>query len=381
MIYRKIGRTGLDVSVVGLGGEWLNGLSAPEVKEIFDIALDRGVNLLDVFMPQPEVRTNIGLALKGRREKVIIQGHICTVYEDEQYNRTRDITKSRESFQDLLSRLQTDYIDIGMIHYVDDLEDYESIFKGEIIEYAQELKAKGIIKHIGLSSHNPKIAQLAAESGLIDVIMFSINAAYDLEHPDTDIYSLMDFKGLHEKEWTTDPERIKFYSTCETLGIGITVMKALAAGSLLKDETSPFGKAMSVTQCIHYCLTRPGVKSVLVGCHSKDELIHALSYVDSSEKERDYSEIIAHSPKFQLTGKCMYCNHCQPCPVKIDIAAVTKFLDLALMQKEVPETVRQHYFALKHTGKDCIQCGKCEPRCPFGVKVRENMKKAKELFQ
>lgn len=380
MIYGKLGRTNLDASVIGLGGEWLNGLSASEVKEIMDVAIENGINILDVFMPQAEVRTNIGLALKGRREKMIIQGHLCTVYEDEQYNRTRDINKTKKSFEDLLTRLQTDYIDIGMIHYVDSNEDFESVFNTEIIEYAKELKAQGKVKHLGMSSHNPEIALRAINTGLIDVLMFSINAAYDLEKSDTDIYELMDFKGLKEDEWSVDPERVKLYSTCESLGVAITVMKPLGAGTLLKAETSPFGKAMTVTQCCHYCLTRPGVKSIMLGCHSVEELKHALKYVEATDSERDYSEIISSSAKFKMNGRCMYCNHCQPCPVKIDIAAVTKYLHLAEMQDTVPETVKQHHDSLSTNANHCIQCGKCEPNCPFGVKIRENMRKAKEIF-
>ena len=76
----------------------------------------------------------------------------------------------------------------------------------------------------------------------------------------------------------------------------------------------------------------------------------------------------------------MYCNHCQPCPVHIDVAEVTKFLDLARQQEQVPETVRDHYLALAHHAGECIQCGSCEGNCPFGVQVRENMAAAQALF-
>lgn len=380
MIYRKLGRTNLDVSVIGLGGEWLNGLSQEEVKDVIDVSMENGINLIDVFMPQAEVRTNIGHALKGRREKIIIQGHICTVYEGEQYNRTRDINKTKNSFEDLLTRLQTNYIDVGMIHYVDSHEDFESVFNTEIIEYAKELKKQGKVKYLGISSHNPEIALRAINTGLIDVLMFSINAAYDLEHSDTDIYELMDFKGLNESGWSIDPLREKLYSTCESLGVAITVMKPLGAGSLLKAETSPFGKEMSVIQCCHYCLNRLGVSSVIVGCHSVEEVKHALKYIYATDSEKDYTVIISNSPKFKMDGRCMYCNHCQPCTVKIDIAAVTKYLHLAKMQPEIPETVRGHYNSLKINASDCIQCGKCEPNCPFGVKIMANMEEAEQVF-
>ncbi len=381
MDYRTLGRTGIKVSEIGLGGEWFNGKSQEEAKSIIDKAEEVGINYIDIFMPQAPTRDVIGNALKGSRKKFIIQGHLCTVFEDEQYERTRDISKTKASFEDLLTRLDTDYIDVGMIHYVDDEQDYNSVFETEIIEYAKELQSKGIIKHIGLSSHNPNIALRAVESGLIDVLLFSINPAYDLEHPDTDVYSLIDFKGLGESSWTVDPARQELYSACENLGVAITVMKALGAGSLLSEASSPFGIAMTVPQCIQYSLDRSGVKVVLIGCDKPEQVTEAVAYYEVSAKEREYSHIFTSNNKIVMTGRCMYCNHCQPCPSQIDIAAVTKYMDLALQQEVVPDSVRQHYSSLKTNASDCIMCGKCEPNCPFGVKIRKNMAKAREIFR
>ncbi len=193
MEYRTLGKTGLSISEVSLGGEWLEGKTEEEVKAIIGTALDIGINYIDIFMPEPAVRTNIGKAICGVRDKIIIQGHICTIYEDGQYKRTRDINQTKTAFEDLLKRLDTDYIDVGMIHYVDSLEDYKAVFETEIITYAQDLKKQGIIKHIGLSSHNPEIALRAVKTGIIDVLMFSINPACDFEDKDTVIYQPIEF--------------------------------------------------------------------------------------------------------------------------------------------------------------------------------------------
>ena len=380
MKYRTFGRTGLRASEIGLGGEWFNGLTAEESKLIIDESIKNGINLIDIFMPQAPTRDNLGYALKDRRDKFIIQGHLCTVFEDDQYERTRDIEKVKQSFDDLLQRLDTDYIDIGMIHYVDSEDDYKSVFDTEIIEYAKELKKNGTIGCIGMSSHNPHIALKAVESGLIDVLMFSINAAYDLEQSNTDIMDLMEYKGFHENGWVVDEARQKLYIACENLGVDITVMKPLGAGSLLTAESSPFGVAMTVPQCIHYALGRNGVKVVIVGCHSVSKVKEAARYYEVNDRDREYGHIFESANKLEMTGRCMYCNHCQPCPVHIDIAAVTKYLNLAEQQDEVPDTVRQHYFALEHNADNCIGCGRCEPNCPFGVNIRENMARARKLF-
>ena len=85
MEYRTLGRTGLRVSEIGLGGEWFNGLTAQESAAIVDAAQEKGINYIDIFMPQAPTRSNLGVALEGRREKFIIQGHLCTVFEDGQY--------------------------------------------------------------------------------------------------------------------------------------------------------------------------------------------------------------------------------------------------------------------------------------------------------
>lgn len=377
---RILGKTNLVAGEIGLGGEWLNGLSAQETIAIFDTALSQGINFVDIFMPQAPTRDHIGAAISNRREKFILQGHLCTVYEDGQYERTRDIHKTKASFEDLLQRLHTDYIDIGMIHYVDSEEDFAAVFDTEIIGYAQTLKTQGVIRHIGLSSHNPYIALKAVETGLIDVLMFSINPAYDMEHGDTDIFDLMEYKDLERDTWVVDPARQRLYATCETLGVAITVMKPLGAGTLLQKESSPFGVALTVPQCLEYVLSRQGVKVAIVGCHSPEEVLSAAAYWETPKEARDYSHIFASNHRIKMTGRCMYCNHCQPCPAHIDIAAVTKFLDLALQQETTPETVRAHYHAMKTTGADCLMCGKCEPNCPFGVNIRENMKKANEVF-
>jgi uncharacterized protein len=76
----------------------------------------------------------------------------------------------------------------------------------------------------------------------------------------------------------------------------------------------------------------------------------------------------------------MYCNHCLPCPQQIDIAAVHKYYDLAKNLDETPATIREHYLALHASASDCIECGECEERCPFGVEVTGNMVKAANLF-
>ena len=264
MRYRELGKTGLKVSEIGLGAEWLERHNAEEVKEVIDCCEGYGINILDCWMSEPNVRSNIGNALKGRREKWIIQGHFGSTWQNGQYVRTRDMDKVQEAFSDLLTRLQTDYIDLGMIHFVDEEAEFHRIMEGEFLAYVKEQKEKGVIRHIGMSTHNPKVGKLAALSGEIEMILFSVNPAFDLLPASEDMNTY--FADTYEVSLGgINPERAELYQICEQQGVGITVMKGYAGGRLFSAQTSPFGVALTPIQCLHYALTRPAVASVLAG--------------------------------------------------------------------------------------------------------------------
>ena len=111
-----------------------------------------------------------------------------------------------------------------------------------------------------------------------------------------------------------------------------------------------------------------------------EDLEASLAYETASEEEKDYAAAFAALPKISWQGHCMYCGHCAPCPQGISVANVTKFYNLARAQGGVPETVREHYALLSHKADECVACGACETRCPFGVPIIENMKQAAALF-
>lgn len=380
MEYRELGRTGIKVSVIALGCEGFVANEGALTEQLLNAAEQGGINCIDLYAPQPEMRSRLGKWLRGRRGKFVLQAHLCTVWQEGQYKRTREIGEVKASFEDLLKRLATDYIDIGMIHYVDSLEDWEAVAGGPVMAYARELQAQGKIRYIGLSSHNPAAAMQAVQSGLIDVLMFSVNPCYDLQPANEDCYALWDGKNYDRQLVNMDPEREALYETCSRLGVAITVMKAFGGGDLLDEELSPAGKAWTVNQCLHYALTRPGVAAVMSGAHTVDELEKCLEYTTAADVEKDYAAAFAALPKISWEGHCMYCGHCAPCPQGIDVAAVTKFLNLTKAQNSVPETVREHYAALRHHAGECVKCGACEKRCPFKVTVIQNMQEAVKVF-
>lgn len=380
MEYRVLGRTGIRVSAIALGCEGFMNKSADEVKADLDFAISHGVNFIDIYSSNPDLRCNIGAALEGRRGDFVIQGHLCTAWENDQYMRTRDMEKTVASFEAQLKQLRTDYLDIGMIHYIDAVDDFRAVFDGDIIRYAQRLKSEGRIRSIGISSHNPVVARMAAETGMVDVIMFSINPCYDLQPASEDVDSLWADESYANALQNIDPDRESLYEICEREGVAIDVMKVYGGGDLLDSGNSPFGRAMTAVQCIEYALTRPAVAAVMVGCKNIGEIAAALAWCDATAAERDYTAAMSGLEKFSWKGHCMYCGHCAPCTAGIEIAAVNKFLNLAVAQDGIPETVREHYAVLTHHASDCVGCGACETRCPFGVKIVERMLEAAKRF-
>jgi len=370
MEFRKLGRTGLDVSVIGLGTEYLNGQPRETVVSVVHEAVDRGVNYIDLLFPFPEYRDSFAAALQGRRERVILTGHLGATEKDGQYLKTRSVKKSEPFFLDLLSRLGTDHIDILFLHNFNTLKDYESITKpGGLLDLARRVQQEGKARFIGLSAHDIAVATEAVESGVIDVLMFPVNLAGNAM-----------------------PGRKELLSLCASRGVGLVAMKPFAGGKLLHKATIRLARyqtggesykqkiATQITpvHCLSYVLAQVGVSAAVPGVKDRGELLAALHTLEATGAERDYSPIISHFGQV-VEGECVYCNHCLPCPAVIDIGQINRLLDTA--QQGLAEGLRMAYDALPVTASACTECGACVERCPFGVDVISRMRQAIELFE
>ena len=116
MKYRKLGKTGLQVSEIGLGGEWLERHNTEEVKEVIAYCEKQGINILDCWMSEPNVRSNIGLGLEGHREKWYIQGHIGSTWQNGQYVKTRKLPEVKIAFQDFYDILNQKLSERNLSH-------------------------------------------------------------------------------------------------------------------------------------------------------------------------------------------------------------------------------------------------------------------------
>ena len=363
MEYRINRRTGDRISVLGLGSSSIASAGEREGVETLHMALENGINYYDLATSESANFPTYGKAFADVRNQVYYQIHFGACYGDgASYSWTTDLDAVRRSVDWQLRALGTDYIDYGFIHCLDEISDWQQYQESGVLEYLLNLKAAGVVRHIGLSSHTPKLAHQILNTGLVDILMFSINPAYDFQHG--------------EYANGSGSERMALYRRCESEGVGISVMKAFSSGQLLDQRTSPFGIALTEYQCLQYALDKPGVLTVLPGVRGKSDLQRILGFFKTTEEERDYAAISIMTPG-EMEGICVYCNHCQPCPAGLDIGLINKYFDLA---KAGDALAADHYRHLSVKADSCIGCGHCNSRCPFHVDQVARMETIAEYF-
>lgn len=375
MEQRGLGNSGISVSAIGLGTEYLLGLPKDHIAKVVHRAVEQGVNYFDLFWPHPEFRDSMGAAFAGARRDVLLAAHLGSVMEGGQPIIGRDPSTCEEFFRDFLRRYRTDYADVLFLFNSNTQEDYEKLLgPGGLLEIAQRLKRQGSARLLGFGGHNAVTARQAVESGLFDVIIFPVNFTC-----------------------RTVPGNRELHEACVRHDVGMIAMKPYAGGRLLADqpfvsvEDFQMGRTemsgaptrfekkqpLSPVHCLSYALSQPGVSAVIPGCKDLDQLEAALAWQRAGGSERDFSRLLAdfdHYPE----GQCVYCNHCLPCPVHIDIGRTLSLLD----QAEVGLTaeLRTAFNALAVPPSECLECGDCTARCPFGVEVVPRMRKAAQCY-
>jgi predicted aldo/keto reductase-like oxidoreductase len=372
MEHRKLGRTDLDVSVIGLGMEYLNGQPRETVVTTIRDAIAGGMNYFDVVFSFPEYLDHLAGAFQGHRDRILLAGHLGSGVKDGQYLKTRSSKRSEAHFLDLLSRLGTDHVDVLFLHNCNTQKDYDKLMDPNgVLGLARRLREEGKARFLGFSGHSVATALQAVESGVVDVLMFPINMA------------------THAA-----PSRRDLFRACVEHDVGLVAMKPYAGGKLLSKERTirvprwmlggaeafklKKGAPITPVQCLSYVLSQAGVSMAVPGCANPDQLAAALTYVEAAEEERDFSMHLAEFERY-IEGECVYCNHCLPCPAKIDIGQVSRLLDMA--QHNLTADLRAAYAALPAKASDCTQCGVCEERCPFGVSMIARMEQAVALFE
>lgn len=299
------------------------------------------------------------------RRQVLYQVHFGANYAaGKPYSWTTDLETVKRSVAWQLEQLRTDYIDYGFIHCMDESGDWRRYVDNGVLQFLEALKAQGVVRHIGLSTHTLALAREVLDTGLADMMMFSINPSYDYQH------------GEYANGSAT--ERMALYRRCEAEGVGISVMKAFAGGQLLDARTSPFGQALTEYQCIQYALDKPGVLTVLPGVRDRADLEPGSWAFCGLGRRSGTTPSSAPSPPETRRAPASTANHCQPCPAGLDVGLINKYYDLA---RAGDALAAEHYRSLSLGADACISCGHCDRRCPFHVSQSARMREIASYFR
>jgi len=373
MKYRKLGRTGLEVSEIGMGLEYLLDKEENIVIDTIKTAVSNGVNYFDCHMAHDykedtigyEGYTKLGKALEGIREKVYIS-YIAS-------GMARDIDDAQPRFESYLKALNTDHTDVFMIQFCDKIKDYEQITAdGGMLDYAKKLKTQGKARYIGVSTHSSAIAYKAIGSGDFDVIMYPVNPAFDVlvdeeDYIENDLGKLWD-AAFDYKSSDARLIRKDVYTECIKNNIGLVAMKPFGGGLIFREDINT---GFTPLNLISYALTQNGVSTVVPGCENPRQIEEILAYYTCPAESLDFSEAVAKS-RWNIKGNCQYCNHCLPCAAGINIGQVNRIIDNKLACA---------YNNLAAKASSCTKCRICEERCPFDVKVTEKMDLAVKIFE
>ena len=406
MRYRQLGKTGITVSEIGLGTEHLSGQPASTYDEVFRCAVERGLNYVDVLMPYAEYRDNIGRAIRGIRDRLVIAGHIGVSLEQGQSLKTRDVKACRAMFEDLLTRLGTDGVDVVMLQWVDGAAEMaEALAPGGTLELAARLKREGKARAVGLSTHEPETAMAAAASGAVNLVMHPVNLTYSPQFASTANAVFGSADAATGKRAPIPLQGI--LDVCRRQEVGLVGMKPFGGGALFlrgrgrgEQErqkhgegkgtgtgtgtgTDPAGRAPTPTQCLSFSLSHPEVSCALAGVRNVEQLKEDLHYLDAAADEKDFGAVL-NSLGSSLASGCAYCNHCLPCPAELNVGETLRLLDMVEVLDAAQGggfTLRGDYASLPVKASACTACGACSARCPFGVDVAAKMARAVEVFE
>ena len=365
MRYRELGKTGLRVSEIGLGGEWLERHNTEEVKEVIEVCEKQGINILDCWMSEPNVRSNIGLALKGKREKWIIQGHIGSIWEDGQYVRTRELAKVKPAFEDLLARMQTDYIDFYLMHAMG-RDSFRKMAELGVVEYLEQLKAEGRIRYLGFSFHD---SYEAFEEILC--------------------YRDWDFCQIQLNYMDTDSQAgMRGYRLTEERNVPLVIMEPVKGGSLAafaEDITGRFRaldpEASAASYALRWVGSLPNVKVILSGMSTmgqvEDNLKTFSTFRPLSDEEANTIDEIVALIRSRVQNGCTACRYCMPCPAGVDIPGNFRVWNTYHMYQNYNMVKNNWENGLgdEKQAKNCVKCGKCEKACPQKLHIREDLEK------
>ena len=333
MEYRILGKTGLKISRLGFGGIPIQRIDAEGTKALMGQLLDAGVNFIDTARGYTVSEEYLGYALEGIRDQFVIA--------------TKSMARTKEAMaKDIgisLANLRTDYIDLYQVHNATPEQLQQVIAPGGALEALLEAKAAGKIGHIGLTSHSLDTFKMALEMDWVETFMFPYNIV--------------------------ETQAEKLIRACREKNIGFICMKPLAGGAI-----------EDATLAHRFICANEAVDVVIPGMADPRELVQNIAAVNDTAPLTPEERAAVLEVRSALgTNFCRRCNYCQPCAKGINISGCFLF-EGYLSRYGLQDWARERYATMSATASDCIGCGACEDRCPYGLPIRQMLKNVAEKF-
>ena len=328
MEYRILGKTGLKISRMGFGGIPIQKIDEEGTRKLLHEMMEKGVNYIDSARGYTVSEQYIGYGLEGIRDKFVLA--------------TKSMSRTKEAMaadiETSLGNFRTDYIDLYQVHNPS-MEQLDQVMgEGGALEALMEAKAAGKVGHIGLTAHSTEVFERALELDWVETIMFP--------------YNIVEQQGA------------ELIHKCAEKNIGFIVMKPLAGGAI-----------EDASLALRYVCSNPDVTVVIPGMAEIHELEQNLAACSNTEPLTQEELKEMDKVREQLgTDFCRRCNYCAPCTVGINIPSVFLFAGY-LQRYDLADWAKNRYSTLKVKASACIGCGKCEPRCPYHLPIREKLKK------
>ncbi len=368
MEQRRLGRTGVDVGVIGLGTEYLLHSAAETIAGVVSQAVAAGVSYIDLLYSHESFLERFAPALRPLRERVTLAVHLGNAGEAGPPAWFLGREAVEQFYEGALAQLGSDHADVALIQ-VPDFDDTCWQWFEQGLELATRYRQQGTARFVGVSLHHADLGLRAVESGQVDVLMYPVNIA-----------------------GRAVPGNAELLAACAERGVGLVAMKPYGGGKLLPGHGSNYlhwfqtgGAYMEASgiegltplQCLGYALAQPGVCTTVPGVKDEGELAAALRYLEATEADLDLGALAARFETYQ-PGECTYCNHCLPCPAGIDVGELVRLVDQA--RGGMSDALRAAYAALPAHADDCTFCESCMARCPFRVRVTDYMFEAMDRF-
>lgn len=320
-----LGRTGITVPQNAFGALPIQRVDLPTAVGLLRRAYEGGMRFFDTARAYSDSEEKVGAAFAGMREKVYIA--------------TKTQAKNAEDFRkDLhtsLRMLNTDYIDLYQLHCVPKC--FRPGDGSGLYEAMLEAKAQGLIRHIGITAHLIGVAEEIVASGLYETLQFPFS-------------------------YISSERDIALVRACEAAGMGFIAMKGLAGGLLTNADA-----------CMAFVSQFEALP--IWGVQRAEELEQWLSFFEKTPAMTDDLLAVIEADQKALAGNfCRGCGYCAPCTVGIVINQCAR---MSQMVRRAPSAawLSPHWQAEMEKIDDCVDCGLCMTRCPYGLEIPTLLRK------